>query len=183
VGKHGNVLGLVGLCFLFASAGCGSDEHIKGDMDFRGLNARDKDAVYIGDTKWILSAPDKVEFMTLDSSHENFDPKAAGTMHGYRIMGSAEVADAELKKQLVGAVKKAVQDSDGTVAACFMPQHALRVVRGNSSADLVICFHCLQLEVYQGTVHAGASITREGLGLFEKTAEQLGLSATTRPAG
>src|SRR4051812_12099488 len=37
----------------------------------------------------VLEGADTIELMTLDPAHEDFDPKRAGTMQGYRILGTA----------------------------------------------------------------------------------------------
>ena len=72
----------------------------------------------------------------------------ADTFHGHTVLGKTEIKDAVTRRRLVGAFNGGVGDHDGSVAACFIPHHGMRVLKGKHSVDLVICFKCAQVYVY-----------------------------------
>jgi hypothetical protein len=46
-------------------------------------------------------------------------------------------------------LKKSVAESKGAAADCFNPRHGIRVIYDGKTNDLVICFQCFQVLVYQ----------------------------------
>jgi hypothetical protein len=69
-------------------------------------------------------------------------PDGSDLFHGYKILGKADVDDAALRAKVVSLVERAVSDSDGTVAACFLPRHGVRIENNGKIVELVICFEC-----------------------------------------
>lgn len=67
---------------------------------------------------------------------------------GWMILGEVEITDQAKRDELMGALREAAQANDGMVAGCFIPRHGLRIVKGEETWDLVICFECLQMMVY-----------------------------------
>jgi hypothetical protein len=49
---------------------------------------------------------------------------------------------------LADALRLGAEDNFGIAAGCFNPRHGLRLKGGGKSVDLVICFECLQVEVF-----------------------------------
>jgi len=72
----------------------------------------------------------------------------AETFHGHTVLGRTEVKDAVTRRKLAAAFSRGVSDHDGSVAACFIPHHGIRVRKGKSVVDLVVCFKCAQVYVY-----------------------------------
>ena len=68
--------------------------------------------------------------------------------HGYQIQGKTVVKDPNVKKEIVDAFEQAVKESNGIGARCFNPRHGIRVVDESRIIDFLICFECLQVEVY-----------------------------------
>jgi hypothetical protein len=75
-------------------------------------------------------------------------PNGKETFHGHTILGQMEIKDTVTRRKLVAAFNHGVSDHDGSVAACFMPHHGIRVQQGKQTIDLVICFMCAQVKVY-----------------------------------
>jgi hypothetical protein len=75
-------------------------------------------------------------------------PNAKETFHGHTILGQTEIKDTVTRRRLVAAFNHGVSDHDGSVAACFVPHHGVRVKQGTQTIDLVICFMCAQVKVY-----------------------------------
>ncbi len=83
----------------------------------------------------------------------------AETFHGYRILGAADVDDPTTRRRIVELVYDGVDGNTTTVAACFDPRHGIRATQGDRSIDLVICFECLQLKLYDsGTADGGSGL-------------------------
>jgi hypothetical protein len=122
--------------------------------------------------------------MTIDPSYEDFDPKRAGTMHGYAILGRTMITDAAEGKRLVGELYDMVKmvNPDGPANGCrFEPRHAVRVTRGGRAVDVVVCFHCGDIEVFVGDeLVSGAPITGSAREDFEAVAKGAGLAVATR---
>jgi hypothetical protein len=95
-----------------------------------------------------LEEADRLELYSLDPSKPAAETDK-DAFHGYKVLGKTTVK-ADARKDLVAAVLKGVADSDGSMADCFEPRHGVRAVRDGKTYDLVICFHCLQIEAYAG---------------------------------
>lgn len=99
-----------------------------------------------------LDAPDTFTVFSLEPALLAADATKgkppAETFHGHAVLGQTEVKDAVTRRRLVGAFNRGVSDHDGSIAACFIPHHGLRVQKGRHTVDLVICFKCAQVEVY-----------------------------------
>ena len=104
-------------------------------------------------TRDVLEEPDSAELITLvpfpPISDEN--PLGAGeeAFHDYKVISRTHVQDAAVTGELLDLIHRGVAASDGTVAACFNPRHGLRLHRGDDVVDLVICFECLSIDLYQ----------------------------------
>jgi hypothetical protein len=114
-----------------------------------------------------LAAPKKVTLFSLepeiDRPIEAQPPKPHESHHGFKVLGSTELAQEAPRTAAIDAIKKAVAAFDGTMARCFEPRHSLRVLTDKGvTYDLVVCFQCDQLRMYRdakelGTVGVTAS--------------------------
>lgn len=75
-----------------------------------------------------------------------------GFLHGFQILGETRLTGGALSSA-VKEFERAVADWGGAMAACFEPRHALRVVDGTHTYDLVLCYECDQLYVYRDGKH------------------------------
>lgn len=69
---------------------------------------------------------------------------------GYKLLGKTAVA-AESRTALVDALRNGIGKSTGPGARCFVPRHGIHATRGSSSVDLLICFECSWVRVFEGT--------------------------------
>lgn len=98
----------------------------------------------------ILESPEEAHLMALDPS----PPQRAGadqtanTMQGYGILGSTTLTGASRTKA-VAAVYDSISGTNGIVALCFNPRHGVRCRRGDQTIDVVICFECQSLYIYE----------------------------------
>jgi hypothetical protein len=97
----------------------------------------------------------------------------APTFHGQTILGETKVTDSLIRRKLVAAFYRGVSDHDGSVAACFIPHHGIRVQKGKDTIDLVICFMCAQVKVYVNNKETETLlISTSPRGLFNEVLER-----------
>jgi hypothetical protein len=85
-------------------------------------------------------------------------PKDAEQFHKSVVLGKTVVKDAAVQKALFDAFRAGVNDHDGSVAGCFIPRHGLRIKTGDRTVDLVICFECAQVAVYENDKAVGQNV-------------------------
>ena len=68
--------------------------------------------------------------------------------HEYPVLGKITITEANQRQQLINALNDSIDSSDGSVAACFIPRHGLRLTEGTDITDYVICFQCHQIKIH-----------------------------------
>lgn len=164
-------MAVVGMFLAMALAGCASRES-------------QLQKAFSTEGRWILEAPESMEFFTLKPSYEGLAVPPPGTMHGHTILGQTMIVDAALRRQLVEALVDAVtRDNDLASGCVFSPRHALRLTRGGKVADVLICFECRDLQTHlAGKIVGTTTINASSQALFERVARDAGLVAATRPS-
>lgn len=135
-------------CVLVISAfvGCGSDP-------VAGVSMPDQLTLY--SINGLVTARGKV-------------PESEDEFHGFPVLGKVELIDAVKRQEIMAALKEGVTRSDGNMAKCFWPRHAIRAVEKGHMVDYVICFECFQMEVHEGSTMNLKPVTREPQSLFNK---------------
>lgn len=110
---------------------------------------------------------DKAETLELYSLNPDLGPGEGGRpltdgFHGWQVLGQTEVKEQADRKRLADALRLAAEDNFGMAAACFNPRHGLRLKQGDATIDLVICFQCLQVLVYEKDKKREAFLTTHG---------------------
>jgi len=100
--------------------------------------------------------------------------RPAEEFHGYGVLGKAEIRDPRDQAELVGALRKGIADSDGTVFACFNPRHGVTARHGKEIVELLICFECRSLRIY-GTATNGVLTTGTPSKSFDAALSKAGL--------
>lgn len=83
--------------------------------------------------------------------------------HGYQILGTSEVDDAAQRELLVLLVERGIEASDGRVAGCFNPRHGLSIEKDGLVTDLVICFECHSMSVFEDGVEVAGHRTADSV--------------------
>lgn len=97
----------------------------------------------------ILEKASPYELLSLEPSGSDDDEdKKVEKFHGWRVLGKTAIKEADARKMVLTALVKGMAENDGSAAKCFNPRHGLRAVHDKKTVDLVICFECLQVEVY-----------------------------------
>ena len=107
----------------------------------------------------LLTKADGFELYSLDPAREpDMAKPAKDTFHGRKVLGKTEVKDAD-RKRLAEALRTGAEDNSGAAAGCFIPRHGLRLKGGGKTVDLVICFQCLSVEVFEDDKRVGGFLT------------------------
>ncbi|HEX4608156.1 MAG TPA: hypothetical protein VH092_08115, partial [Urbifossiella sp.] len=107
---------------------------------------------------------------------EKRDP-AREVFHNTRVHGKTVVKDAAARKALFDAFRTGVQDHNGSAAKCFAPRHGLRIKSGEATVDLLICFECFQVQVFENDKAARGKllVSRSPRGAFNKALTDAGV--------
>ncbi len=71
----------------------------------------------------------------------------AEQLDGFAILGQVTVLDETLRRDVVSVLYSGVEASDGSLAMCFNPRHALHASAGGRELELLICYECLTIKV------------------------------------
>jgi hypothetical protein len=127
-----------------------------------------------------LQKADRFELYSLDPDIPDVKPK--NDFHGWKVLGKTLVKDAAARKKLVAALQKGVAENDGVAAGCFNPRHGIRVIGKNKTVELVICFECLQVQVFVGgQARQGFLTTESPQPAFDKILTDAGVPLPKKP--
>ena len=81
----------------------------------------------------------------------SLDPEGvpAVPVGGWKVIAQNSVQDAAVRKEVVEAVKKSVDEGTGS-ASCFNPRHAVSASYEKKKYVLIICFECSEMLIYIG---------------------------------
>ena len=89
--------------------------------------------------------PYNVDRLILYSLECDFDknavPEDAELLHGYLVLGKSEIDSATSRTEILDAVRKDIANGS-SIASCFDPHHAIRIVHEETTTDVVICYKC-----------------------------------------
>jgi len=95
----------------------------------------------------ILEGAETLILVSVDFRKEERDETKF--FHGFQTLGEIEVKNAAERKELLAALRKGVEENQDTGAKCFVPRHGIRATFKGKSVDLVICFECMWVYVYE----------------------------------
>jgi hypothetical protein len=122
--------------------------------------ARAQDKPSSKDLKALFEKAEELELYSLDPAPDIKDQDAKTGFHGWKILGKTTIKEAKTRKKVIEALYKGLAESDGTVAKCFIPRHGIRAAAGGKTADVVICFECLQTQFHVGAASSTEATTR-----------------------
>jgi hypothetical protein len=110
------------------------------------------------DARSVLESADRLVLYSLDplrdierTDDERAKPFDGEMLRDWRVLGKVEISDRKQIERLSEAFKSEVQNSDGSVAACFWPRHAIRATRDGKEAEFILCFECLRAQAHSGS--------------------------------
>jgi hypothetical protein len=98
-----------------------------------------------------LQPTDALTLFSIDGNvyPEGKEPQTAEHFHGYPVLGKTDISDTVQHDEIIAAVNEGLEHPEAE-AKCFYPRHGIRVRRAGETIDYVICFQCLQLDIYIG---------------------------------
>jgi hypothetical protein len=97
----------------------------------------------------LLDRAEAYELYSLDPERKSDPARPKGNFHGWDVLGKTEVRAEADRRRLADALRLGAEDNFGMAGACFIPRHGLRLRGGGKSVDLVICFQCFQVQVFE----------------------------------
>jgi len=114
----------------------------------------------------ILDKAETIELYSLDPSSE-LEKLKDGGFRGWKVLGKTTVSR-EMKATVLKSLYKGIAENKGKAAFCFIPRHAIRATHDGKTVDLVICFECYQIQVFEGEQAGGVLVTRSPQPLLDK---------------
>jgi hypothetical protein len=89
------------------------------------------------------------------------DPRAdgQGDFHGFRDLGRTRITDQNERCKLINAYITGVHEGGRPAACVFQPRHAIHCVKDGGVLDILICFRCTDVFVYDGEYLYSAGYT------------------------
>ena len=102
--------------------------------------------------------------------------KVKDEFHGYQVLGKI-VVNIDTRNKLIKELQKGMAGAH-TIAACFEPRHGIRATQKGKTIDLVICFECLQIYLYNGSSDSVKEflVTDLPQSVFDKVLKDAGIS-------
>lgn len=104
--------------------------------------------VLSADAQNVLNGAETLELFALSPEKGSERAPTRETFHGYVVRGKFRVTDQTQRMEVVEAIQQGIKGSNGRVAMCFIPRHGLRVKKGTSQLDMIICYECRKIEVH-----------------------------------
>lgn len=106
-----------------------------------------------------LTSADSMVLYSLNPDFRAKGSKDKPQFHGWEVLGQTEIRDAATREKMTAALRQATANNPGVAAGCFNPRHGLRLVQGDKTIDLVICFECFQVQIFVGEEAVGGFLT------------------------
>jgi hypothetical protein len=101
-------------------------------------------------TVWdCLRHPRQMTLYSIHPEESRLGLEGAQFFHGYRVLGQVLVTSALDQQRVADAIRRAVL-TPSIQFACFNPRHAVHVTDGHNSYDLLICYECEEMDVFDG---------------------------------
>jgi hypothetical protein len=147
-----------------ALAGCGGSSHPKVGVPKAALPK--------------IEVPDKLTLYSIDGRYyPRLKKDYSGEVFDHcPVLGKTDIASIDARKQLIAALNDGIAQSDGTMAGCFNPRHAIRAVVNGRTIDYLICFECLQVMIDAGGSRKIVPITRDAQEVFNRYLKDAGIA-------
>ena len=105
-----------------------------------------------GTTGTVVIHPDKFILYTIDPMQLEFaldeskTPYLSTSLNGFKIRGKTIITD---PNDQAGLLASAFSSPSFDQHQCFMPHHALRMVKNKRTVDVIICFGCGTAQIWE----------------------------------
>ena len=93
-----------------------------------------------------LQSAEHYELLSLEPSE--FSTPQPDSFHQFNVLGRTSITVPATRAKLNSALQVGAREP-GFPARCFNPRHGIRVTHAGHTTDLVICFECRQVKVYE----------------------------------
>jgi hypothetical protein len=106
----------------------------------------------------IPTDPDEVVLFSVDGtqlckgSEERLYPNGTEFLYKAAVLGKVAITDPTMRREVLDAVRADIRARNVTQWKCFCPRHVLRLVKGETVVDVVICYECHNYEMHQNGV-------------------------------
>ncbi|HVS36600.1 MAG TPA: hypothetical protein VMS17_13640, partial [Gemmataceae bacterium] len=129
----------------------------------------------------VLEQADQLDVYSLQPPNPPKEkPQVKDVFHEYKVLGKTTIKDAAVRKKLVEEIEKGVANGFGA-AGCFNPRHGLRATHDGKTVDLVICFECTSIEIFNGTAQSFVWTGRGPQELFDKVLKDADVPLAPKP--
>lgn len=104
-----------------------------------------------------LQESQQMTLYSIDPDPQNPHSPGDGLFHGYGVLGHTDVSNSAARQRVAREIQQAVAASDGVAYMCFNPRHGVRVTRGSTTFDFLICFECEAIYTFVGDVRIDAT--------------------------
>jgi len=103
-----------------------------------------------------LEGAERVELLRLNPRKVEGPEKPLQSFHGYEVLAHARVEGADKRKELARSLGKSFHWNEARQALCFNPRHGLKAHCQKRTLELVICFECGRIDVYEAGKGTGS---------------------------
>ena len=125
-----------------------------------------------------IAMPDKLTLYSIDGRYYPMLPKdySGESLYNCPVLGKVDIASLEARKELIAVLNDGIAKSDGEMASCFNPRHAIRAIVNGRTIDYLICFECLQVMIDAGGSRKIVPITRDAQEVFNRYLKDAGIA-------
>jgi hypothetical protein len=102
-----------------------------------------------------LIASKEIFLISLDPMSEESDNKTPSNsskifFHGFEELGRTKIDNQIERTKIAEEIKASISDVSASQADCFWPRHAILVADGKLGFEILICYECHGVEIYEG---------------------------------
>jgi hypothetical protein len=136
------------------------------------------------DAKQIIDRAENLEIILLNTVGGRYHPNiryklnSKDRYYGYEVLGKSVLSGDKAKEMRDSLYSSVAATSKGQSAMCFYPRHGLRATHNGKTAELLICFHCMNFYTYtaDGQRHPPMNaISRDAQPVFNRVLSEAGV--------
>lgn len=94
-----------------------------------------------------VASANSIELVSLNPSPPNPAVAILGSLEGFAILGAAVTSEKGEIVQIAQSLAQGIRSTDGFMAMCFNPRHAIRYTVEGKTVVLLVCFECHRGEI------------------------------------
>jgi len=98
-----------------------------------------------------VASAKSIELVSLSPTPPSPAVASFGSLGGFAILGAAVTSDKGEIAQIARSLARGIRTTDGFMAMCFNPRHAIRYTVDGKPVVVLVCFECQRGEI----LHAG----------------------------